>query len=142
MNIAINLDKASSKATPGGNNRLTQQLSQIVVGEITAIDTVLQSTGLKAVMVNCGSEVLTTACTADNLRLGMKTAFAKLGAILNDNRYVQIKEINGVECHGVLCSEYDLGLGYGHEHIFEIQDEAVNGTRLVDLVSQKVVCRY
>jgi len=133
MNIELSITDSHSQSHSIDEDRTIHHLSRIVVGEITAIDTVLQSTGLKVVVVDCGSETLTTACTADNLRLGMKTAFAKLGAILNGNRYVQIKEVNGVECQGVLCSEYDLGMGVTVDEVVEIPDELANGTKLVDL---------
>ena len=78
MNIEQIIQDSSTLSQTANGGRLSHHLSKIVVGEITSIDTILQKTGLKAVMVNCGSEVLTTTCSADNLRLGMKTAFAKI----------------------------------------------------------------
>lgn len=135
MNIEQIIHDSSTLSQAAHDGQLSHHLSKIVVGEITTIDTILQKTGLKAVMVNCGSEVLTTTCSADNLRVGMKTAFAKLGALLNNHRYVQIKEINGVECQGVICSEYDLGIGQEVDVVLEIPDETVNGTKLIDLVA-------
>ena len=59
-------------------------------------------------------------CGAPNCRAGIKVAFAKVGAELTDgDKVFKIKrsKLRGVESHGMLCSEAELGLGGGHEGI-------------------------
>ncbi len=71
----------------------------------------MRSSGLKGVVVSCGHTSYRTVTTAINLKVGMKTVFANLGALLQGQRFVQIKEIGGVESQGKLCSIFDLGIG-------------------------------
>ncbi len=111
-----------------------QDLDKIVVGEITSIDTILRSEGLQGIMVDCGTCLLKTVSTKKNLKVGMKTAFAQLGATLNNKTYVQIKEISGVESRGKLCSASDLGLSEMSPSILKTLNKAKNGTCLSELV--------
>jgi len=108
-------------------------LNRVVVGEITAISTILQSSGLKDITVDCGDRSYRTVSTTDDIQVGMKTAFALLGAKLN-NVFVQIREINGVESHGRLCTHADLGLGSMGESIVRFPSHLKNGLRLLELV--------
>ncbi len=110
-----------------------QDLNRIVVGEITSIDTILISEGLQGVMVDCGTSVYKTVSTKKNLRIGMKTAFAQLGAVLNNRTYIQIKEVSGVESRGKLCSASDLGLS-DMSLIMEMLKKSKNGTCISELV--------
>lgn len=108
-------------------------LNRVVVGEVTAIRTILQSSGLKDVTVDCGDRCYRTVSTADEIQVGMKTAFALLGARLT-NDYVQIEEINGVESHGRLCTHEDLGLRTQSGSIIKLPPHLKNGLRLEDLI--------
>lgn len=109
-------------------------LNRVVVGEIIAISTILQSSGLKDITVDCGDQSYRTVSTTDDIQVGMKTAFALLGARLS-NDYVQIREINGVESHGRLCTREDLGLPKQPESIVRFPPHLKNGLRLAELVN-------
>lgn len=109
-------------------------LNRVVVGEIIAINTILQSSGLKDITVDCGDRSYRTVSTMGDLQVGMKTAFALLGAKLS-SRYVQIREINGVESHGRLCTHGDLGLGNKGGSIVRFPPHLKNGLKLAELVS-------
>ncbi len=117
-------------------------MSKVVVGEITSIDTIIQSKGLKGVTVDCGNQLYRTVSTADNLKIGMKTAFAKLGALLNEHVYVQIQEIGGVESQGKLCTAFDLGVGIFTEEVIEIQNDVKVGTRLSEVTIRQASDAY
>ena len=110
-----------------------QNLEKVVVGQIMSIDLIMKSTGLKGVTVDCGTGLFKTVSTANNLKVGMKTAFARLGALLSGQVYIQMKEIGGVESQGKLCSGFDLGFGNLTESVIEIQSEIENGTCLSDV---------
>lgn len=109
-------------------------LNRVVVGEITSINTILKSSGLKELTVNCGDQSYRTVSTTEDVQVGMKTAFALLGAKLH-NDYVQIREINGVESHGRLCTRGDLGLGKQSETIIRFPPHLKNGLRLEELLA-------
>ncbi len=110
-----------------------KHLNRVVVGEIISIDTILQSSGLKDITVDCGDHSYKTVTKIDDLHVGMKTAFALLGATLNNN-YVQIQEISGVESHGRLCTAQDLGIGNRSESVVRFPPHLKNGLRLEELV--------
>ncbi len=110
-----------------------EHLNRVVVGEIISINTILQSSGLKDIIVDCGDRSYKTVTTTDDLHVGMKTAFALLGAKLN-NKYVQIQEVSGVESHGRLCTAQDLGIGNQSESVVRFPPHLKNGLRLEELV--------
>ena len=109
-------------------------LNRVVVGEIIAVNTILQSSGLKDITVDCGDRAYRTVSTTNDVQVGMKTAFALLGAKLR-NDYVQIREISGVESHGRLCTNEDLGLRNHPESIIRFPPHLKNGLRLEELVN-------
>lgn len=109
-------------------------LNKVVVGEIISVTTILQSIGLKEITVDCGDRSYRTVSTADELQVGMKTAFALLGARLNNNRYVQLQEISGVESHGRLCTAKDLGMKGRDESVVKFPPHLKNGLRLAELI--------
>ncbi len=109
-------------------------LNRVVVGEIIAVNTILQSSGLKDITVDCGDQSYRTVSTTDDIQVGMKTAFALLGAKLS-NDFVQIREINGVESHGRLCTREDLGLQKQPESIVRFPPHLKNGLRLEELIN-------
>ncbi|MCP4755759.1 MAG: hypothetical protein GY866_33255 [Proteobacteria bacterium] len=117
----------------GNNHPPNSRLNQVVVCEIQSVDTVLQSSGLKVITADCGDQLRRTVSSAANLKVGMKTAFAKLGAVLNNQNYIQIREVSGVECQGSVCSPYELCLGDVRESVIEIPADVAIGTRLSEL---------
>ncbi len=108
-------------------------LNRVVVGEIVSINTILQSSGLKDITVNCGDRSYRTVSTTNELQIGMKTAFALLGARLNHNHYVQIQEVDGVESQGRLCTSEDLGIENQSASIICFPPHLKNGVRVAEL---------
>jgi len=117
--------------------RLKQRLEKVVVGEIIGVDTVLQSSGLQCITVDCGNEQCKTASTVENLKVGMKIAFAKMGSMLEEQGYVQRKEVSGMESQGVFCSAGDLGFYNLTADIVEIPNEINNGMRISELIPDR-----
>jgi phenylalanyl-tRNA synthetase beta chain len=63
--------------------------------------------------------------------VGVRAAFAPPGAVLPGGRRITTQKIHGVESHGMLCSEKELGIGEEHDAgIFEVA-EAKPGADLV-----------
>ena len=110
-----------------------EYLNRVVVGEIVSINTILQSSGLKDITVNCGDRSYRTVSTTNELQIGMKTAFALLGARLNHNLYVQIQEVDGVESQGRLCTSEDLGIKNPSASIICFPPHLENGSRVAEL---------
>lgn len=82
--------------------------------------------------VDTGTETLKVVCGAPNCRPGMLSAFAPVGADLGLGMKVKKARIRGVESHGVLVSERELGLTDDHTGIMEIEKDTKPGDVLVD----------
>jgi phenylalanyl-tRNA synthetase beta chain len=113
---------------------IAPELRGIVVGEIEAIERELgDSHGHRLVLcrVSTGRERLPVVCGAPNTAVGARAAFAPPGARLPGGREIGIVKIRGVESHGMLCSERELGLGEEHETGLLLVDGAPPGADLV-----------
>src|SRR5438874_9053113 len=89
-------------------------LAGVVVGEIEAIERELgESHGhrLLLVRVSTGRARFPVVCGAPNTKVGVRAAFAPPGAVLPGGKAVGVAKLRGVESHGMLCSERELGLG-------------------------------
>ena len=125
----------SSQVQPSELPSSGKYLNRVVVGEIVSINTVLQSSGLKDITVDCGDKSYRTVSTTNELRIGMKTAFALLGARLNHNHFVQIQEVDGAESQGRLCTSEDLGIKNPSESIICFPPHLKNGLSVAELAN-------
>ena len=66
-------------------------------------------------------------CGAPNIRKGLRSAFADVGATLPAGTEVRRLKIRGVSSHGMLCSARELGMGEAHEGIIELPGDAPVG---------------
>ena len=109
----VNAGLEVASVTPVGAD-----LKGVVVGEIEAIERELgDSHGhqLVLVRVTTGRARFPVVCGAPNTAVGVRAAFAPPGATLPGGRAIGVAKIRGVESHGMLCSERELGLGEEHE---------------------------
>jgi phenylalanyl-tRNA synthetase beta chain len=113
------------------------ELAGVVVGEIEAIERELgDSHGHRLLLcrVSTGRARFPVVCGAPNTAVGVRAAFAPPGARLPGGREVGIAKIRGVESHGMLCSERELGLGEEHEAGLLVLDGARPGADLVSVL--------
>jgi phenylalanyl-tRNA synthetase beta chain len=85
---------------------------------------------LSVCVVDDGQETHQVVCGAPNVRAGLVTAFARVGAVLPDNFKIRKAKLRDVESHGMLCSPDELSLGEDHDGIIELDTELVPGTDL------------
>ncbi len=106
-----------------------------VVGEVLTCE-VIEGTHLHKTTVTDGKETVQVVCGAPNCRAGLKSAFAKIGAVGPNNSFkIKKGKLRGVESFGMLCSSAELELAGGtHEGIMEFPPETPNGTFLRDVV--------
>ena len=110
-------------------------LAGVVVGEIEAVERELgESHGHKIVLVrvSTGRARFPVVCGAPNTAVGVRAAFAPPGARLPGGKAIGVAKIRGVESHGMLCSERELGLGEEHEAGLLTVDGAPLGADLVE----------
>ena len=108
-------------------------ISGIVVAEIKSVEDHPESKKLHLLKVDAGDGALTdVVCGAPNVRVGMKTAFAKLGAQIGDITIAPRKLAGYTSC-GMCCSERELGLSDANEGIMDITEDVPVGTDLKEL---------
>lgn len=108
-------------------------LSGVVVAEIKSIEEHPDSKKLHLLKVDCGdSELVDVVCGAPNVRVGLKTAFAKVGAKLGEIE-ISPRPVAGYTSYGMCCSEKELGLSDDNSGIMEITEDVALGTDLKDL---------
>ena len=108
-------------------------LSGIVVAEIKSVENHPESKKLHLLKVDCGeNELVDVVCGAPNVRVGMKTAFAKLGAQIGDIT-IAPRKLAGQTSHGMCCSEKELGLSDNNDGILDITEDVAVGTDVKDL---------
>ena len=107
-------------------------LSGVVVAEIKSVENHPESKKLHLLKVDAGEDELTdVVCGAPNVRVGMKTAFAKVGAKIGE---IQIapRPLAGFMSNGMCCSEAEIGISDDNSGIMEITDDIPNGTDIKD----------
>ena len=108
-------------------------ISGIVVGEIKSVENHPESKKLHLLKVDCGeAELVDVVCGAPNVRVGMKTAFAKLGAKIGDIT-IEPRALAGYTSHGMCCSEKEIGISDDNSGIMDITEDVPNGTDLKEI---------
>ena len=84
-------------------------ISGIVVAEIKSVEEHPESKKLHLLKVDAGDGALTdVVCGAPNVRVGMKTAFAKVGAKIGEIE-ITPRKLAGYTSNGMCCSEREVG---------------------------------
>lgn len=108
-------------------------ISGIVVAEIKSVENHPESKKLHLLKVDAGDGKLTdVVCGAPNVRVGMKTAFAKVGAKIGDIT-IAPRPLAGFESFGMCCSEKEIGISDDNSGIMDITEDVANGTDIKDL---------
>ena len=71
-------------------------------------------------------------CGAPNVRSGMRSAFARVGARLADGTKIRKSRIRGETSQGMLCSAQELGIGEDGDGILELEADAPLGADLAE----------
>lgn len=105
----------------------------VVVARIVSVKEHPESKKLHLLKVDIGAgEPVDVVCGAPNVREGMKTAFAKVGARLGDIT-ISPRPLAGYVSNGMCCSEKEIGISDDHSGIMEITEDVTLGTDLKDL---------
>lgn len=108
-------------------------LSGVVVAEIKSVENHPDSKKLHLLKVDAGDAELTdVVCGAPNVRVGMKTAFAKVGAKLGELE-ISPRPLAGYTSYGMCCSEKEIGISDDNSGIMDITEDVANGTDIKDL---------
>ncbi|MBS0625059.1 MAG: phenylalanine--tRNA ligase subunit beta [Verrucomicrobia bacterium] len=127
--LGIEVDAIENERPPFAN---------VVVGEILSANRHPNAEKLQIAEVTDGSKTYQIVCGASNCRAGLKTAFARVGAVLTDAKgnpmTIEAAKLRGVDSAGMLCSEQELKISDSGEGIMELPSDWKNGSDLVPLL--------
>ena len=103
-----------------------RNLSGVVTAKILSVEPVENSKKLHLLKVDCGDEVLQIVCGAPNVRVGLVTALAKIGAKLGDITIGKAK-LAGIESFGMCCGGDEIGISDDHSGIVELDENTPIG---------------
>ncbi|MCH9671058.1 MAG: phenylalanine--tRNA ligase subunit beta [Gammaproteobacteria bacterium] len=108
-------------------------VQQVVIAQVVECGRHPDADKLSLCTVTVGGEdTYQIVCGAPNVRAGLRSPLAQVGAKLPDGTKIRRSKIRGVESQGMLCSPRELGLGEGHDGILELPDDAPLGVEIAD----------
>jgi len=107
----------------------------VVAGEIVSIDRHPETDHLAICNVSDGKNLFPVVCGAKNMKKGDKVPLAMIDARLANGMIIERKVLKGIESFGMLCSERELGLSDDHSGIFILEDSAIVGRPLEDILN-------
>ncbi|MDA8793950.1 phenylalanine--tRNA ligase subunit beta, partial [Bacteriovoracaceae bacterium] len=108
------------------------ELKKVVIAQITAIKPHPDANKLNLVtfIYNEKKDTKEVVCGAPNVKVGLKVPFAPIGTTLPNGLTLEPRKIRGILSDGMLCSEVELGLGFGKAGLLELPEEAPIGKSL------------
>ena len=112
-------------------------LQGVVIGQVLTCEKHPDADKLSLTTVTIGNgDPLQIVCGAPNVAVGQKVAVATIGTTIypagGEPLTMKKAKIRGVESHGMICAEDELGLGNSHAGIMILKDDAVPGTPAAD----------
>lgn len=109
-----------------------KDIKDVVVGEIISCENHPDSDHLHVLKVDAGDEVFDVVCGAPNARVGIKTAFAKVGGEVCGMKLKPAK-LRGIMSYGMCCSGKEIGISDDHSGIMELDNSYANGTDIKEI---------
>lgn len=102
----------------------------VVVAEILTCTEHPDSDHMHILTVDIGErEPIQVVCGAPNVRVGLKTAYVKVGGHI-DGMEIKSRPLRGVLSNGMCCSGREIGISDNHDGILDLPKEWVNGTNI------------
>ena len=106
----------------------------VVVAQILSVENHPESKKLHILKVNDGSGApVQVVCGAPNVRVGLKTYFARVGGQVNGLK-IKPAKLAGVDSFGMCCGGNELGIEADTSGIVELDDGYVVGTDIKDIL--------
>ena len=120
----------------GGYDDLARKYAGFVVGKVLERSKHPNADRLSLCTVDVGSETLQIVCGAPNVAAGQMVVVGLVGAIIPHNQHDREGKpfklgqvhIRGVESNGMICSEFELGVGEDSNGILVLKETAKPGT--------------
>jgi len=132
VNIDWSPEELADRLTLSGAETEVEYLTEIpfdniVIGEVLECGPVPESDHLSKCLVTDGTEKIPVVCGAPNVAKGQKIVLAKVGAELAGGFKIKKAKLRGVESHGMICSERELGISEDHSGIMVLDEKAPVG---------------
>lgn len=111
-------------------------LDALIVGEVLGVEPHPAADRLRVCRVYDGEQERQVVCGAPNVAVGQKAAFAPAGAVMPDGTRLKKVRLRGVESHGMLCAEDELGLSDAHTGIMVLDSALKAGTPLTQVLGE------
>lgn len=114
---------------------LGSKFSNFFTGQVLTVTKHPNANKLTVCNVNIGDSNIAIVCGAPNVAVGQKVVVGLAGAVVPRNQHdpdgkpfelAKVK-IRGVESNGMICSEYELGIGDDKDGIMVLNDDAIIG---------------
>lgn len=106
-------------------------LEGLVIGQVLTCDTHPDSDHMHVCSVDLGTDTPSQiVCGASNVAAGQKVVVATLGCKLYDGDecfVIKKSKLRGVESHGMICAEDEIGIGTDHNGIIVLPEDAQVG---------------
>lgn len=99
---------------------------KVVVAEIKECTLHPDSDHMHILMIDDGTELIQVVCGAPNVRVGLKTAYVKVGGHI-DGVEIKARPLRGVLSNGMCCSGKELGISDEHDGILDLPSTWENG---------------
>lgn len=109
-----------------------QNVSGVITARIKKVEDHPTSKKLHLLKVDTGKAILDVVCGAPNVREGLITAFAKIGANVNGVA-IDKATVAGYTSYGMCCSEKELGISDDNSGIMEFGEDTKIGVDLKKL---------
>lgn len=107
--------------------KVGDQFDNVVIAEIKECVMHPDSDHMHILKVDCGEkELVQVVCGAPNVRIGLKTAYIKVGGHI-DGFEIKAKPLRGILSNGMCCSKRELGISDDHSGIIELPEDAPIG---------------
>jgi len=95
----------------------SQEIKNIVVGEVTKVEKHPNADKLLVCKVNLGKNEVSVICGAENVRESQRVPVAVKGSVLPNGNVIKKVNIRGITSEGMICSERELGISDNHDEI-------------------------
>ncbi len=123
-------------------NYLGSKFDNFFTGQVLTVTKHPNANKLTVCDVNVGDSNIAIVCGAPNVAVGQKVVVGLAGAVVPRNQHdpdgkpfqlAKVK-IRGIESNGMICSEYELGIGDDKDGIMVLNDNATVGTPLAEFL--------
>ena len=140
INPAIDSEKLFHQLTMAGLEvdsvtKACPECDGLFVAEVKSVKKHPNADKLRICEVDCSDkDSYTVVCGAPNVKKGMRTILAKVGAQLSGKPKLKSIKLKGVESFGMLCSASEIGLGDDSDGIIELSQVEEIGAPLKKVI--------